>query len=87
MRLVENVVYDVVNLHVVSNVTCAVGNQHVAVGILDRRGMVRKRLATEVEAPARRKHYVRERKRTHPWELQRDPHPFRSSHKYSSRSC
>ena len=87
MRLVENVVYDIVNLHVVGNVSCAVGDQHVAVGILDRRGVVGERLLTEVETPTRRKHYVKGRKRAHPWELPRDPHPSHPSHRCSSRSC
>ena len=55
MRLVENVVDDIVNLHVVSNVTGAVRNQHVAVGILDRRRMVGKGLLAEMESPSRNK--------------------------------
>ena len=87
MRLVENVIDDIVNLHVVSNVTGAVGNQHVAVGILDRRGVVRKGLLAEVESPAGREHYVKKEKRAHPWEWPTDPHPFRPSHRCSSRSC
>lgn len=87
MRLVENVVDDIVNLHVVSNVTGAVRNQHVAVGILDRCGMVGKGLLAEMESPARREHYVKEEKQAHPWEWPTDPHPFHPLHRCSSHSC
>ena len=87
MRLVENVVDDIVNLQVVSNVTGAVRNQHVAVGILDRRRMVGKGLLAEMESPSRREHYVKEEKQVHPWEWPTDPYPFHPSHRCSSHSC
>ena len=87
MRLVQNVIDDIVNLHVVSNVSGTVRNQHVTVGILDRRGMIGKGLLAKVETPARRKHYMKERNCAHPWESRKDPHPFHPSHRYSFRSC
>ena len=50
--LVQDVVDDRVDLHVVSNVAGTVRNQHVAVRVLDDLVVARKRLREDLEIPA-----------------------------------
>ena len=60
MWLVQNVVYKRVNLHVVSNVSGTVRNQHVTVRVFDDFEIARKRLGHCLEIPARWKDYCQE---------------------------
>lgn len=52
VRLVQDVVDDRVDLHVVGDVARAVGNQHVTVRVFDDLAVARKRLRHGLEVPA-----------------------------------
>ena len=58
--LMEHVIDESVNLHVVSNVSGTVRNQHVTVRVFDDFEIARKRLGHCLEIPARWKDYCQE---------------------------
>ena len=55
--LMEHVIDESVNLHVVSDVASTVGDQHVAVGVFDGVRKVRKCFLHHLKSPSSRKHY------------------------------
>ena len=56
--LVEHVIDESVNLHVVSDVASTVGDQHVAVGVFDGVRKVRECFLHHLKSPSSRKHYT-----------------------------